>query len=85
MCCLLLCFQLKPYVSYRVPEITQSEFTAKDLFNAVYRKKIINDFKENKLTDNGESMQPSEEESLTPEQAKLKARQTGSDMFSEGR
>ncbi|KAF0762594.1 39S ribosomal protein L41, mitochondrial [Aphis craccivora] len=78
-------FNLKPYVSYRAPEITQSEFTAKDLFNAVYRKKIVDDFKNNKLKENFEPIEPNEEESLTPEQAKLKARQTGSDMFSQGR
>ncbi|XP_022166644.1 39S ribosomal protein L41, mitochondrial [Myzus persicae] len=78
-------FNLKPYVSYRVPEITQSEFTAQDLFNAVYRKKIVDDFKNNKLKQNYEPIEPSEEESLSPEQAKLKARQTGSDMFSQGR
>lgn len=30
-------------------------------------------------------MEPSEDELLTPDQAKVKARQTGSDMFSEGR
>ncbi|XP_050442126.1 39S ribosomal protein L41, mitochondrial [Adelges cooleyi] len=77
--------ELKPYVSYRVPEVTQSEFTAQDLFNAVYRKKIINDFKENKLKENGDPIEPSEDELLTPDQAKIKARQTGSDMFSEGR
>lgn len=78
-------FQLKPYVSYRAPEVTQSEFTAKDLFNAVYRQKIVNDFKNKKLNDNGDPTEPSEEELLTPEQAKIKARQTGSDMFSQGR
>ncbi|VVC29356.1 Hypothetical protein CINCED_3A008258 [Cinara cedri] len=78
-------FDLKPYVSYRVPEITQSEFTSKDLFNAVYRQKIMHDFKNKKLKENGESTEPSEEELLTPEQAKIKARQTGSDLFSQGR
>lgn len=41
--------QLKPYVSYRVPDITQSEFTARDLFNATYAKPIIEDFKDGKL------------------------------------
>lgn len=78
-------FQLKPYVSYRVPEVTQSEFTAQDLFNAVYSQKIIDDFKNKKLKDNGDPMEPSNEESLTSEQAKIKARQTGSDLFSQGR
>jgi large subunit ribosomal protein L41 len=76
---------LKPYVSYRVPEVNQSEFTAKDLFNVVYRSKIINDFNKNKLKENGEPLEPNEEESLTPEQAKARARQTGCDLFSEGR
>ncbi|XP_050548023.1 39S ribosomal protein L41, mitochondrial [Daktulosphaira vitifoliae] len=78
-------FQLKPYVSYRVPEVTQSEFTAKDLFNAVYRTKIVEDFKENKLKENGDPIEPNENELLTAKQAKIKARQTGSDLFSEGR
>lgn len=72
-------------MSYRVDEITQSEFKAQDLFNAVYRLKIINDYKNNKLKENGESMEPSKEELLTPEEAKIKARQTGSDLFSQGR
>lgn len=72
-------------MSYRVPEITQSEFTAQDLFNAVYRKKIVDDFKNNKLKENFEPIEPSKEEALTPEQAKLKARQTGCDLFSQGR
>lgn len=76
---------MKPYVSYRVPEITQSEFTAQNLFDAVYRQKIIDDFKNKKLKENGEPMEPSAEESLTPEQAKIKARQTGSDLFSQGK
>jgi len=68
-----------------VPEVTQSAFTAQDLFDAVYRKKIVDDFKNNKLKENGDPMEPSEEESLTPEQAKIKSRQTGSDLFSHGR
>jgi len=72
-------------VSYRVTEIVQSEFTAQNLFDAVYRQKIVNDFKNNKLKENGEPIEPSAEELLTPEQAKIKARQTGSDLFSQGR
>lgn len=72
-------------MSYRVPDVTQSEFTAQDLFNAVYRSKIIDDFKNNKLKENYEPIEPSEEESLTPEQAKIKARQTGSDLFSQNK
>jgi Mitochondrial ribosomal protein L27 len=41
--------QLKPYVSYRVPDVTQSEFTARDLFNATYAKSVVEDFKAGKL------------------------------------
>lgn len=70
-------------MSYRVPDVTQSEFTAQDLFDAVYRPKIIDDFKNKKLKENYEPIEPSEEELLTPEQAKIKAKQTGSDMFSQ--
>ena len=44
-----LLLQLKPYVSYRVPDVKQSEFTAKDLFNAVYAKPIVDDFQSGKL------------------------------------
>ncbi|GLH10582.1 39S ribosomal protein L41, mitochondrial [Gryllus bimaculatus] len=74
-------FKLKPYVSYRVPDVVQSEFTAQDLFDAVYSRKIVEDFKNNKLDSNGNPTEPSEEEALTPEQAKERARQTGSDIF----
>ncbi|XP_067011902.1 large ribosomal subunit protein mL41 [Anabrus simplex] len=74
-------FKLKPYVSYKVPDVIQSEFTAKDLFDAVYSKKILEDFKNGKLDANGNSMEPNEDEKLTPEEAKAKARRTGSDIF----
>ncbi|XP_041373162.1 39S ribosomal protein L41, mitochondrial-like [Gigantopelta aegis] len=33
-------FQLKPYVSYKVPEIHQTRFTARDLFNACYAEEV---------------------------------------------
>ena len=33
-------FKLKPYVSYRARDIHQEELSAKDLFNAVYGKKV---------------------------------------------
>lgn len=67
-------FALKPYVSYRTPDITQSEFTARDLFNATYADDIIDKFKNGK----------EEPMTVTPEdveQAKIKARQTGADIF----
>jgi Mitochondrial ribosomal protein L27 len=41
--------QLKPYVSYRVPDITQSQFTARDLFDATYAKPIVEDFTAGKI------------------------------------
>lgn len=73
--------QLKPYVSYRVPEVVQSEFTPKDLFDAVYSDKIVNDFKNGKLGENGEPLEPSPKEQLTPEEAYVQARKTGTDIF----
>lgn len=74
-------FKLKPYVSYRAVDIVQSEFTAQDLFNVVYAPKIAKDFKENKLKEDGSPLEPSPEEQMTPEEAKDKARRTGSDIF----
>lgn len=74
-------FQFKPYVSYRAPDVTQAPFTAKDLFNVVYAKKIVEDFKTGKLDENDQPLEPSEEENMTAEEARIKARQTGSDMF----
>uniref|UniRef100_A0A1B6C7L8 39S ribosomal protein L41, mitochondrial n=1 Tax=Clastoptera arizonana TaxID=38151 RepID=A0A1B6C7L8_9HEMI len=75
-------FKLKPYVSYRVGDVIQPEFTAEDLFNCVYKEKITKDFKAGKLNAEGFPLEPSEEENLRPEEAKLKAEQTGADMFS---
>lgn len=70
-------------MSYRVPDVVQSEFTAKDLFDACYADKIVDDFKTGKLDDNGNSTKPSEDEKRTPIEAWTQARQTGSDMFYE--
>ncbi|ELU11675.1 hypothetical protein CAPTEDRAFT_226355 [Capitella teleta] len=42
-------FKLKPYVSYNVEEINQSEFTAKNLFDECYAKKLVEDFQEGKI------------------------------------
>lgn len=74
-------FQLKPYVSYRVNDIDQPAFDAKYLFDAVYKNKITEDFKMGKLDENGQPLEPSKEEALTPEMAKINARKTGSDIF----
>lgn len=76
-------FTLKPYVSYRVEEITEPEFTAQDLFDVVYSKKIKEDFASGQLDENGEPLNPSEYEKLTPQQAKEQARKTGCDLFTE--
>lgn len=75
-------FHLKPYVSYRVlTDFTKREFTAKDLFNIVYADKIKKDFVEGKLDPNGESLNPSENEKMTPEEAREHAEMTGTDIF----
>lgn len=79
---MIICvLQLKPYVSYKVEDIIQPEFTARDLFHYVYSDKIEADFKAGKLDAEGMPLEPSEEEKMTPEEAKLKADQTGSDIF----
>lgn len=41
-------FKLKPYVSYRCADVKQSEFTARDLFDAVIAKDIVEEYKEGK-------------------------------------
>ncbi|CAG0915386.1 unnamed protein product, partial [Notodromas monacha] len=72
---------LKPYVSYRAPEVTNAEFTARDLFATVYSDKIIEDFREGKINEDGSPLHPSAEERLKPDEAWAKARQFGSDIF----
>lgn len=74
-------FKLKPYVSYKTPDVIQSEFTSQDLFDAVYSKKIIEDYKAGKLNEDGSPAEPSAEESLSAEEAWSRARRTGSDLF----
>jgi large subunit ribosomal protein L41 len=61
--------------------VVQSEFTSRDLFDAVYSEKIVNDFKSGKLGETGEPLEPSPEEQLTPEAAYTQARKTGTDIF----
>lgn len=73
--------KFKPYVTYKVTDVVQSEFTSQDLFNAVYAKKIIDDFKNEKLNEDGTSKEPSEIEELSSEEAWRRARKTGSDIF----
>lgn len=75
--------KLKPYVSYKCPDVVQSEFTSQDLFNAIYSEKIVEDFKQGQLKSDGTSEQPSDAELLTKEEAFQNARKTGSDIFKE--
>jgi len=74
---------LKPYVSYRTPTITEEPFSAKDLFDVFYKPKIESDHREGKLMESGEPVQPSSEESMSPDEARLQARKSGSDIFNE--
>lgn len=73
--------KFKPYVSYRAPDVIQSEFTSQDLFNAIYAQKVIDDFKSGALEEDGSPKNPSPEEALEPEEAWVRARKTGSDIF----
>uniref|UniRef100_A0A182RG04 Uncharacterized protein n=1 Tax=Anopheles funestus TaxID=62324 RepID=A0A182RG04_ANOFN len=73
--------KLKPYVSYKAPDVVQSEFTSQDLFNSVYAQKIISDWKSGKLNEDGTPTEPSKEEALSAEDAWIRARKTGSDIF----
>jgi len=76
---------LRPYVSYKTTDIYQEPFTAQDLFNVTYGKKILSDFKEGKLdSQTGQPLEPSPEEAMTKEEAEIKMRQTGSDIFQGG-
>ncbi|XP_071632223.1 large ribosomal subunit protein mL41 isoform X1 [Temnothorax longispinosus] len=76
-------FTLKPYVSYKAEGITEPEFTAQDLFDVVYSEKIKEDLANGQLDENGEPLNPSEHEKLTPQQAKDQAGRTGCDLFDE--
>lgn len=75
--------KMKPYVSYKCPDVVQSEFTSQDLFNAIYAEKIVEDFKQGELNADGTSKAPLPAEMLTKEEAYQNARKTGSDIFRE--
>lgn len=68
---------LKPYVSYRVEEVIQSQFTAEQLFNATYGREIMQ--KVNDKEPIPESLLVHDENSAT--KAKNNALKTGSDLF----
>lgn len=72
---------LKPYVSYKAEDVIQSEFTSEKLFDAVYSKKIVLDYRQGKLDEDGLPKEPSDEEKLQPEEAVARAKRTGSDIF----
>lgn len=74
-------FPLKPYVSYRASDFQQSEFTAEDLFDAVYSNKVVDDYNKKQLNEDGSPKTPSEDELLDAEEAFVRARKTGSDIF----
>ena len=73
--------ELRPYVSYATEDVYQDELTSQDLFNVIYGRKIIEDFKTNKLDADGNSVEPSALEEMSPDNAARLARQTGSDIF----
>lgn len=73
--------ELKPYVSYKAADVIQSEFTPQQLFDAVYSKKIVLDYNQGKLDEEGQPKEPSEEEKLQPGEAVAQAKKTGSDIF----
>ncbi|KAH0548774.1 39S ribosomal protein L41, mitochondrial [Cotesia glomerata] len=74
-------FELQPYVSYRSTVEKQPKFTAELLFDLIYAEKIKQDFQAGKLDENGQPLEPSIEESLTPEEALAQSQKTGSDLF----
>lgn len=74
-------FKLKPYVSYRSLDVYQEPFTPEDLFYAVYGPKIQQDFEKGQLGPDGEPLNPSPEEKLTPKEARSQATKPGADMF----
>ena len=69
---------LKPYVSYRADEITQSEFTAEQLFSATYGQDIVNKYNSNEPIPESYL----EYDEAAAKEAKNRALKTGSDMFS---
>uniref|UniRef100_A0A023FU32 Putative mitochondrial 50s ribosomal protein n=1 Tax=Amblyomma parvum TaxID=251391 RepID=A0A023FU32_AMBPA len=69
--------QLRPYVSYRVAEVCQGPFTARDLFDAIYSEQVAKDFKQGQADQSVRHL----EEKPGPEEARMRARQTGSDIF----
>lgn len=69
-------FELKPYVSYRAEEVDTQPHSAKELFDSVYASQVTENYKENNI-ENYDVCQEQIDE------ARLKAMQTGADLFEE--
>ena len=67
-------FELKPYVSYRTEEIDRPALTAKELFDNIYASGVQEAFEEKGLEEFDVPQEKIDE-------ARLKAMQTGSDLF----
>lgn len=61
--------------------LIELSFYLQDLFEAIYIEKIEKDFYDGKLDDNGNPLEPSEEEELTKEEAWARAKKTGADIY----
>ena len=55
-----------------------------DLFYHIYGPKLLDDFEKDNLDEDGNPIKPNEYEKMTADEALLKARQTGSDIFQGG-
>lgn len=69
-------FNLKPYVSYKTNEVNTQPFTAKDLFDEVYAEKVEKSYREHKI----ETFDVPQEKI---DESRLRAMQTGADLFEE--
>lgn len=74
-------FKLKPYVSYKAPDVQTAPMTAEELFGRVYTEKIRQDFSQGKLGANNEPLEPSPEERMTAEEARVKVKSINSDII----
>lgn len=68
-------FELKPYVSYKAPDVPSEEFTAKELFEATYAEEIIDKFQK------GEKVEPIEFDENDALEKKHAVEKCGADLF----
>ena len=66
---IVACIPFFKYIGFSPSLCSQEELTSKDLFHAVYGKKILRDFKEGKLDEEGNPAEPSAEEGMTRDEA----------------